>query len=55
MKFWSPSSEYIKNVWDREREITGPLGMSKLEFQRLRMSQIVGRFWRADHSFKLLK
>jgi hypothetical protein len=56
MKFWMPNSDYIKSIWERSRELINPaLGMNKLEFQRLRMTQIKGKFWRADHSFKLLR
>ena len=55
MKYWLPSDDYIKEVWLRSRQIKGPLGIDKQEFQRLRMANIKGEYWRADHSFKLLR
>ena len=55
MQFWLPSGDYAKDVWVRSRELKNKIGLSRQEYQRLRMASITGKRWRADHSFKLLK
>ena len=55
MQYWKPNAQYLSDVWLRSREQNNALGFTRQEYQRLRMANITGEYWRADHSFKLLR
>jgi hypothetical protein len=55
MQSWKPNAQYIQDVWLRSREQKNALGLNRQDYQRLRMANIKGEFWRADHNFKLLR